>query len=75
MKFKKNVIPEIISDEIFDKLNKLNFFDYKRVRDYVLKKKFKELKKEHGSAGAIEILAKEFKELQPDTIKKIVYEK
>lgn len=75
MKFKKNVIPDIISDEIFDKLNKLNLLDYKNVRDYVLRKKFKELKKEHGSAGAILVLAKEFKELQPDTIKKIVYQK
>ncbi|HOJ37244.1 MAG TPA: hypothetical protein PLI27_05205 [Ignavibacteriales bacterium] len=75
MKLPMNYINDIIPDKIFNKLNELELLDYKRVRDYYLRKKFNELKKIHGSSGTIELLVKEFPDLQPETIKKIIYQK
>ncbi|HOL80358.1 MAG TPA: hypothetical protein PLP99_01170 [Ignavibacteriales bacterium] len=75
MKLPMNYINDIIPDKIFNKLNELELLDYKRVRDYYLRKKFNELKKIHGSSCTIELLVKEFPDLQPETIKKIIYQK
>ncbi len=75
MKLPKNYIKDIIPNKIFNKLNDLEFLDYKRVRDYYLRKKFNEMKKIHGSSETITLLVKEFPDLQPETIKKIVYKK
>ncbi len=70
-----NPIPELISDEIYFKLKEQNLIDEKAVRDYIIRKKFKELRANKVSAGdAIDTIREEYPYLQFDTIRKIVYQ-
>lgn len=70
-----NPIPELISDEIYIKLKEHNLIDEKAVRDYIIRKKFKELRANKVSAGdAIDTIREEYPYLQFDTIRKIVYQ-
>lgn len=70
-----NPIPELITDEIYFKLKEHNLIDDKAVRDYLIRKKFKELRSQKVSAGdAIDNIREEYPYLQFDTIRKIVYQ-
>ncbi len=69
-----NPIPELISDDIYLRLKEHNLIDDKAVRDYLIRKKFKELRAKKISAGdAIDNIREEYPYLQFDTIRKIVY--
>lgn len=71
----KNPIPELISDEIYNILMQHKLIDEKAVRDYLIRKKFKELRAKKISAGdAIDFIRQEYPYLQFDTIRKIVYQ-
>ncbi len=71
----KNPIPELVPDEIFIRLKEHNIIDEKAVRDYLIRKKFKELRSQKVSAGdAIDNIREEYPYLQFDTIRKIVYQ-
>ena len=72
---KKNPIADLISDEVYDLLNSRGLINEKSVRDYLIRKKFKNLRLSKMSAGdAIDVLRKEYPYLQFDSIRKIVYQ-
>jgi hypothetical protein len=69
-----NPISELINDEIFDLLNSRGLINEMSVRDYQIKKKFRNLREKKIRAGeAIEEIRKDYPYLQFDSIKKIVY--
>jgi hypothetical protein len=70
-----NPLSELISDDIFDLLDTHGLIDEKAVRDYQIRKKFKQLRSGKLSAGdAIDAIREEYPYLQFDTIRKIVYQ-
>jgi hypothetical protein len=70
-----NPLAELISDDIYNLLINRGLIDEKSVRDYIIRKKFKNLRANKISASdAIEVLREEYPYLQFDTIRKIVYQ-
>jgi hypothetical protein len=71
----ENPLSDLISDEIFELLDAHGLIDEKAVRDYQIRKKFKQLRSSKVSAGdAIDSIREEYPYLQFDTIRKIVYQ-
>jgi hypothetical protein len=69
-----NPIPDLISDEIFYLLKDKNLINEKNLRDYQIKKKFRELRnKSLSSTEAIESIRQDYPYLQFDSIRKIIY--
>ena len=70
-----NPLSDLISDEIYDLLDSQGLIDEKAVRDYQIRKKFKQLRASKVSAGdAIDTIREDYPYLQFDTIRKIVYQ-
>ncbi|PIQ08696.1 MAG: hypothetical protein COW71_10225 [Ignavibacteriales bacterium CG18_big_fil_WC_8_21_14_2_50_31_20] len=70
-----NPLSAFINDKTYDTLKNHGLINEKSVRDYLIKQKFKELRKSKVSASsAIEILREQHPYLQFDTIRKIVYQ-
>lgn len=70
-----NPISDLVSDEVYEALASRGLINEKSVRDYTIRKKFKELRSNKISTGdAIEQIREEYPYLQFDTIKKIVYQ-
>ncbi len=70
-----NPLSDLISDDIYDLLNSHQLIDEKAVRDYHIRKKFKQMRAEKVSAGdAIDTIREQYPYLQFDTIRKIVYQ-
>jgi hypothetical protein len=70
-----NPIPELINDDIYDLLNSRGLINEKSVRDYLIKKRFKDMRSSKMRASeAIDRLRAEYPYLQFDTIRKIVYQ-
>ena len=70
-----NPLSELISDDIYNLLYSRGFIDEKSVRDYIIRKKFKNMRSRKISASdSIEALRQEYPYLQFDTIRKIVYQ-
>lgn len=70
-----NPLAELISDEVYNILTEHSLIDEKAVRDYHIRKKFKELRSQRVSAGdAIDHIRQQYPYLQFDTIRKIVYQ-
>ena len=65
----KNEIPELISDEDFNKLTGL--FDLKAMRNYVINRDYKALRPTKTASEAYLILAKQHGLLE-DTVRKII---
>jgi hypothetical protein len=71
----RNPIAELITDDVYTLLTSRGLIDEKSVRDYLIRKKFKDLRaKKVSSSNAIEALRDEYPYLQFDTIRKIVYQ-
>ena len=71
----ENPISDLISDEIYDLLDSNGLIDQKAVRDYQIRKKFKQLRASKINAGdAIDTIRETYQYLQFDTIRKIVYQ-
>jgi hypothetical protein len=69
-----NPLPELLSDDLFRILDEHNLLNEKGVRDYHIRKRFRELRAEGvPSYEAIESLRDEYAYLQFDTLRKIVY--
>ncbi|MGE5496544.1 MAG: hypothetical protein ACM3Q2_00615 [Syntrophothermus sp.] len=69
-----NPLADLISDEIYSLLSSLYLIDEVSMRDYLIRKKFRQLKERSVKTNdAVEIIMKDFPNLQFDTIKKIVY--
>lgn len=72
---KANPIPELINDETYHLLNSRGLIDEKSVRDYIIKRRFKDMRDLKVRASeAIDFLREEYPYLQFDTIRKIVYQ-
>lgn len=70
-----NPLNDLISDEIYELLSAHGLIDEKSVRDYQIRKKFKQLRTTKISAGnAIDVIREDYPYLQFDTIRKIVYQ-
>lgn len=70
----KNPISELISDEIYSLLVNKNLINEKNLRDYRIKKRFRELRKSsYSSTEAIESIREDYPYLQFDSIRKIIY--
>ncbi|MHB8853333.1 MAG: hypothetical protein ACYC6P_08275 [Ignavibacteriaceae bacterium] len=70
-----NPLSDLISDDIYELLSTQGLIDEKSVRDYQIRKKFKQLRASKISAGdAIDSIREEYPYLQFDTIRKIVYQ-
>ncbi len=70
-----NPLADLISDDIYELLSSQGLIDEKSVRDYQIRKKFKQLRASKISAGdAIDSIREEYPYLQFDTIRKIVYQ-
>jgi len=70
-----NPLAELISDDIYNLLINRGLIDEKSVRDYIIRKKFKNLRANKiSTSDAIEVLREEYPYLQFDTIRKIVYQ-
>ena len=70
-----NPLSELISDEIYELLNSHGLIDEKSVRDFQIRKRFKQLRASKVSAGeAIDTIKENYPYLQFDTIRKIVYQ-
>ena len=70
-----NPISDLISDEIYDLLLGRGLIHERAVRDYKIRKKFKQLRAQKFRTGdAIDTLREEYPYLQFDTIRKIVYQ-
>lgn len=69
-----NPLQDLISDDIYLLLQSRNLINEKSVRDYTIKKQFKELRESKVSASeAIERIREEYPYLQFDSIRKIIY--
>lgn len=69
-----NPISDLISDEIYDLLLARGLIHERAVRDYKIRKKFKQLRAQKFRTGdAIDTLREEYPYLQFDTIRKIVH--
>ena len=71
----ENPLSELISDDIHDLLSSHGLIDEKSVRDFLIRKKFKQLRASKISVGdAIDAIREHYPYLQFDTIRKIVYQ-
>ena len=69
-----NPLSELISDDIHELLSSHGLIDEKSVRDFQIRKKFKQLRASKVSVGdAIDVIREHYPYLQFDTIRKIVY--
>jgi len=69
----ENPLSDILADELYEKLVENNLLDYKAVRDYQIKRRFKDLRNYMSVGDAIEKIQDEYPYLRFDTIRKIVY--
>ena len=70
-----NPLSDLISDEIYELLHSHGLIDEKSVRDFQIRKRFKQLRANKLSAGeAIDTIMENYPYLQFDTIRKIVYQ-
>lgn len=71
----QNPIADLISDDIYMLLTEKGLINENNVRNYLIKKKFHELRSKKISTGdAIEYIRNEYPYLQHDTIRKLVYQ-
>lgn len=69
-----NPICQIVSDELYSTLVKLNLLNQKVIRDFQIKRRYQELRKSGlRSAEAIDGILEEYPYLQFDTVRKIIY--
>lgn len=72
---KMNPISDLIDDEVYSLLKNRGLINEKSVRDYLIKKRFKDMRDSKIRASeAIDFLREEYPYLQFDTIRKIVYQ-
>jgi hypothetical protein len=69
-----NPLSELISDDIYELLRSHALLDEKAIRDYQIRKMFKEMRKELSAGDAIDKIRDMYPYLQFDTIRKIVYQ-
>jgi hypothetical protein len=69
-----NPLAGLISNDVYDLLERYNLLSEKGVRDYQIRQQFRDMRRRNIPAyDAIEQLREEYPYLQFDTIRKIVY--
>lgn len=69
-----NPLQDLINDETFVLLNEFNLFSEKAIRDYKIRKVFKEMRRSLSAGDAIDKIREMYPYLQFDTVRKIVYQ-
>ncbi len=69
----ENPLSDIVTDDVYKTLIENSLLDYKAVRDYQIKRRFKDLRNYMSVGDAIEKIQDEYPYLRFDTIRKIVY--
>lgn len=71
---KDNPLKSLISDDVFEQLINLNLINFKELRDFEIRKKYKDLRgQKFKSNDAIAAVHIEYKNLAYRTIRKIIY--
>ena len=69
-----NPLQDLIEDEVYFELNKHNLFSEKAIRDYKIRRMFRNMRKEMSAGDAIDKIREMYPYLQFDTVRKIVYQ-
>lgn len=70
----RNPIHQILSDELYATLERLNLLNQKVIRDFEIKRNYLCLRKQgYRAAEAIEQVLENYPYLQFDTVRKIIY--
>lgn len=69
-----NLLSDLVSDDVFHTLQEQGLLNDKAIRDYHIRKSFKEFRKDMSTSEAIEKLQLLYPYLQFDTLRKIVYQ-
>lgn len=70
----RNPIYQILTDDLYSTLQSLNLLNNKVIRDFQIKRRYLEFRKGgYKSAEAIDRILDEYKYLQFDTVRKIIY--
>jgi len=69
-----NPLRDIIDDQTFTELAKHNLFSEKAIRDYMIRRMFKNMRKNMSAGDAIDKIREMYPYLQFDTVRKIVYQ-
>ena len=69
----KNKIPELIPDEVYELLHKKQLFHKINLRNYLLKRDFKDMKKKMSTDKAIDRLKKQHPDLSYATLIDYIY--
>ncbi len=74
--FQENLNPldDIIDDTTFEELYKNNLFNDKAIRDYKIRRMFRDYRSSMSAGDAIDAIREKFPYLQFDTVRKIVYQ-
>ena len=70
-----NPLSEIINDKQYEILSELGIISKIPERNYLIRKKYKEIKPKLRTEAAIYVIMKDYEYLTFDTLKKIIYEK
>lgn len=69
-----NPIPQIVPDELYDTLARLNLLNQKVIRDFQIKQQYLDLRHQGlRAADAIDAILEQYPYLQFDTVRKIIY--
>ncbi len=74
MYLEDNPLRDIIDDETFSELAKHKLFSEKAIRDYMIRRMFKNMRKNMSAGDAIDKIREMYPYLQFDTVRKIVYQ-
>ena len=69
-----NPLADLIDDQTYSLLEQHKLIDQKSLRDYQIRKSFREMRERMSAGDAIDKLQQEHPYLQFDTIRKIVYQ-
>lgn len=69
----KNLIVEIIDDELYEKLWEMGMLNEHAIRNYYIRKQFNQLRSQQKPAAIIEQLRNEFPYLSIESVRKIAY--
>jgi len=69
-----NPLQDLIDDELYFELNKHNLFSEKAIRDYKIRRMFRNMRQEMSAGDAIDKIREMYPYLQFDTVRKIVYQ-
>ncbi|PLX32859.1 MAG: hypothetical protein C0600_01450 [Ignavibacteria bacterium] len=70
----ENPLQDLIDDDVYFELNKHNLFSEKAIRDYKIRRMFRNMRKEMSAGDAIDKIRELYPYLQFDTVRKIVYQ-